>query len=177
MPRPHSQVTRKSPRPSGNRSPRYRKRQGRHRTTCLKRRALIDQTFPEEGGYPDRGTPSPAPAGEKEGTSPVPDEPVTGSGSPAGSAWVISPPAPGQERPDATLRDEDLAKTDEKTGSGKSSRSAPSDELVPKVSGGVQKDTVPVHRTVSRAGARRRPKKKNRHPPGRKPVPENRPKR
>ncbi len=143
VPRPHSQVTRKSPRPSEELLAAIQETAGETPDNLPEAPALIDQTFPEEGGYPDRGTPSPAPAGEKEGTSPVPDEPVTGSGSPAGSAWVISPPAPGQERPDATLRDEDLAKTDEKTGPAVIP-AAPSDELVPKVSGGVQKDTVPV---------------------------------
>jgi hypothetical protein len=113
VPRPHSQVTRKSRRPSEE---------------------LLAAMQETAGERPDNLPEAPAPA---------PEEPVTGSGSPAESAGVISPPAPGQERPDASLRDEGLAKTDERTDPA-AVPVTPSDELVPKVSGGVQEDTVPV---------------------------------
>ncbi len=73
----------------------------------------------------------------------MPGEPVTGSGSPAESAGAISPPIPGQASTGPSVRDEDLAKTDERTDLA-AVPPTPSEELVPVVTGGVQKDTVPV---------------------------------
>jgi hypothetical protein len=143
-PRPHSQVTRTSRRPSEELLSAIQETAGESPDNLPETPpAQADQTFPEEGGYHESGIPSPAPAGDDEGTSPVFEEPVTGSGSPAESAGVISPPAPGQERPDASLIDENRAKTDERTDPA-AIPVTPSDGLVPKVSGGVQEDTVPV---------------------------------
>ena len=73
----------------------------------------------------------------------MPGEPVTGSGSPAESAGAISPPIPEQGSTGPSVRDEDLAKTDERTDL-EAVPPTPSEELVPVVTGGVQKDTVPV---------------------------------
>jgi hypothetical protein len=141
MPRPHSEVARKSQGPSGELLSAMQKTAWDTQENLPE--APAGQTSPEREGYPETGTPAPAPAAEEEGTSPMPGEPVTGPGSPAESAGAISPPTPGQGSTGVPVRDEDLPKTDERTDQAVVP-AIPSEELVLVATGEVQKDTVPV---------------------------------
>ncbi|MGB7808500.1 hypothetical protein [Methanoregula sp.] len=141
MPRPHSEVARKSQGPSGELLSAMQKTAWDTQENLPE--APAGQTSSEGVGYPETATPPPAPAAEEEGTTPVPGEPVTGPGSPAESAGAISPPTPGQGNAGPSIRDEDLAKTDERTDQA-AVPPTPSEELVPVVTGRGQKDTVPV---------------------------------
>ena len=140
MPRPHSEVARKSQGPPGNSSPRCRRPRGIRRKTCLKRR----QARPPPKGWGILRPPHHHPLRRLRrrhypGARGAGDR----AGSPAESAGAISPPTPGQGNAGPSIRDEDLAKTDERTDQA-AVPPTPSEELVPVVTGRGRKTPFPV---------------------------------